>query len=198
MKTAAIVLNSPGPVAEILEEHVVCADGGLRHLGERKPDAVIGDLDSLGFVPEGTEVRRYPREKNETDGELAVDYCAERGFGRVVLYGALGGDAGHVFGNAGLLLRAAERGMEALIRERDLTMEAASGSFRKAVRRGERISLVPFGGDALVSSSSGLKYPLTNLLLRAGTGRGLSNVATDEEISLEIGSGRLLVIRYFN
>ena len=42
---------------------IVAADGGLDHLKKlgRKPDLILGDFDSLGYVPEGAEV--YPVER---------------------------------------------------------------------------------------------------------------------------------------
>ena len=51
---------------------VIAADGGLRHteaLG-LTPDIILGDFDSLGYVPEDSRV--FPVEKDDTDALLAV------------------------------------------------------------------------------------------------------------------------------
>ncbi len=71
------------------EDLVIAADGGLRHtqaLGI-KPRVMLGDFDSLGYIPKGGEV--FPVEKDDTDAMLAVRRGLMDGFDRFVLYGAL-------------------------------------------------------------------------------------------------------------
>ena len=58
------------PIAS--EDFVIAADGGLNYtkaLG-LTPQAIIGDFDSLHYIPTGAEV--YPVEKDDTDSMLAV------------------------------------------------------------------------------------------------------------------------------
>ena len=78
---------------------LLAADGGTRHalsLG-LMPSIVIGDLDSLSEADRqrlenaGTRLLQRPRDKNETDLELALYYALEQGFTRVVILAALGG-----------------------------------------------------------------------------------------------------------
>ena len=54
------------------EDYILAADGGLRHLQKLHvaPHGILGDFDSLGFVPEGACV--FPVEKDDTDSMLAV------------------------------------------------------------------------------------------------------------------------------
>src|SRR5512135_2029316 len=69
------------------DDDIYAADGGTRHalaLG-LLPSIVIGDMDSLS--PEdrirlnagGAEIRQYPRNKDKTDLELALDLAVEEG-----------------------------------------------------------------------------------------------------------------------
>ncbi|HEY6607734.1 MAG TPA: thiamine diphosphokinase, partial [Candidatus Limnocylindria bacterium] len=79
---------------------VVAADGGGRALDElgRRPDVVIGDLDSI--EPElvdrlgaaGARVERHPADKDASDTELAVLHALDAGADQIVLLGAVGGD----------------------------------------------------------------------------------------------------------
>lgn len=71
---------------------VVAADGGLAYL-ERlgiMPDVVLGDFDSLGYMPSYANVLPYPKEKDDTDMMLAVRYGLDKGYRNFVLYGGLG------------------------------------------------------------------------------------------------------------
>ena len=73
------------------EDLVIAADGGLSHtrkLGLR-PDVILGDFDSLGFVPEGANV--FPVEKDDTDAMLAVRHGLKAGCRQFLLYGSLDG-----------------------------------------------------------------------------------------------------------
>ncbi|MBQ8729618.1 MAG: thiamine diphosphokinase, partial [Lachnospiraceae bacterium] len=53
---------------------IIAADGGLRHLEGIgvKPEFVIVDFDSLGYVPSDLKVIQKPVEKDETDMYLAI------------------------------------------------------------------------------------------------------------------------------
>ena len=63
------------------DDYIICADGGTRHalaLG-LKPHLVIGDMDSIDkeqwqkLKNAGVPIELFPRDKNETDLELALD-----------------------------------------------------------------------------------------------------------------------------
>ena len=74
-----------------LGDFVIAADGGLRHTKKLSilPDEILGDFDSLGYVPDTGVV--YPVEKDDTDTMLAVRRGLELGFRRFVIYGGLEG-----------------------------------------------------------------------------------------------------------
>ena len=74
-------------------DFLIAADAGyaaLRTAGIA-PDLVIGDFDSLGFVPEHPNVLTHSPVKDDTDLILAIRWALERGWNRFELYGALGG-----------------------------------------------------------------------------------------------------------
>ncbi|PJF45860.1 MAG: thiamine diphosphokinase, partial [Candidatus Thermofonsia Clade 3 bacterium] len=63
------------------DDYLVAADGGALHwlaLG-RTPHVVVGDLDSLpadlveSLAAQGVRIERHPREKDQTDIELAIE-----------------------------------------------------------------------------------------------------------------------------
>ncbi len=93
-------------------DSLYAADGGTRHalaLG-LLPSVVIGDLDSL--TPDdrqrleagGVEIQQYPRDKDKTDLELALDYChSNRTATKSSSSARLGGRLDQTLGNLSLL-----------------------------------------------------------------------------------------------
>ena len=73
------------------DDYVLAADGGLVHLQKLglAPDGIIGDFDSLGYVPQNAQV--FPVEKDDTDAMLAVRKGLQLGYREFILYGALDG-----------------------------------------------------------------------------------------------------------
>ncbi len=67
------------------DDFVICADGGYNYAVKFNitPDCIIGDMDSVKTDISGKETMVYPREKDYTDGELAVRLAIEKGFGVV-------------------------------------------------------------------------------------------------------------------
>src|SRR5829696_8096948 len=92
-------------------DYIICADGGTRHalaLG-LKPNLVIGDMDSIDkeqwqkLKNAGVPIELFPRDKDETDLELAIDRAIELKPKTLLIIGALGGRLDQTFGNTALL-----------------------------------------------------------------------------------------------
>lgn len=68
----------------------------------------VGDFDSMKEEDlkklEGYEMIRHPIMKDETDSELALRLCTERGYQKIVLYGAISGRVDHTISNIRLLM----------------------------------------------------------------------------------------------
>jgi thiamine pyrophosphokinase len=187
---------------------VLAVDAGASWLAEigRRPDALVGDLDSVdprlvaGLEADGVTVERYPTEKDASDTELAVGYALRRGATEVVLIGGFGGDRlDHGLANL-LLLLAAPRSEWPRAR-----LTAVKGGTQvRAIRDGESlvldappgtlVSLLPVGGDAEGLVTSGLRYPLDDESLAQGSTRGLSNEVVAAPASVRLRRGALLVI----
>jgi thiamine pyrophosphokinase len=181
---------------------VICADGGVD--AARKwgivPHVVIGDCDSASASAvawarrRGARVLRYPRDKDKTDTELAVEHALAAGAARVDILGALDGRVDHALANVGLLLQAERRRCRArLLRDR---VEVFVARHRTPLpgRRGDLVSLLPLFGPAAGITTVGLRYPLRNGRLRPGSTRGVSNVVVRPPASVTVGQGRLLVV----
>ena len=73
------------------EDYIIAADGGLNHTNNLgiTPNGILGDFDSLGYMPEGSLV--FPVEKDDTDAMLAIRKGLELGYREFYLYGSLDG-----------------------------------------------------------------------------------------------------------
>src|SRR3990167_2962187 len=92
-------------------DKIICADGGLRFAKKLgiKPDILIGDFDSLkksdfsGLNKNKTKVLRFPKEKDKTDTQLALEYALSSGAGEIIMLGSLGGRVDHMLANIHIL-----------------------------------------------------------------------------------------------
>jgi len=183
---------------------VIAADGGGRHatrLG-RRVDIWVGDGDSIAETAlaeldaAGTSIRRYSTDKDETDAELALLAAVDAGAERITILGALGGARiDHELGNLWLLALPSLGGRDVRLLDAAARVRLiGAGSLDLAGRTGDTVSLLPFAGDAIGVTTSGLRYPLTDEPLLAGPARGLSNLRVAETASVTLTAGRLLVI----
>lgn len=207
----ALVLAGGGPVdsrvARVLPAAalVVAADSGLsqaRLLGLH-PDLLVGDLDSVepaevaAVAASGTRVERHPAEKNEIDLELALDAACDAGAATILLVAGAGGRLDMVLAN--LLVTALPRyervHIEGWIGSAWFAVARPNRTVEIRGRPGELVSILPLGGHAAGITTTGLRYPLHDEALGAGTTRGVSNEITGADATVTIGSGVALVIR---
>ncbi len=178
------------------EDYVIAADGGLRHtekLGLR-PDAVLGDFDSLGFAPEGANV--FPVEKDDTDAMLAVRHGLKQGFREFFLYGGLDGPRlDHTVANFQTLQFLCDHGAYGYLVGKDiLATVLREGSITFPAGLSGTISVFCLGPDAKGVTEQGLYYPLEDATLTSGFPLGASNHFTGEEASVSVKRGSLLLL----
>jgi thiamine pyrophosphokinase len=183
---------------------VVGADGGAAAVlaAGSRPDAVVGDFDSLAprdhtaLAAAGAQVVRHPRDKDQTDLELALLLAAQRGATKVTILGALGGPRlDHALGNVLLLAMPELAGREVTLLDGTHEVFLLAGPARRAIagRPGDLVSLMPLAGDAAGITTSGLRYALDRGSLAFGRSRGISNQLTGRQGSISLDHGRLLV-----
>ena len=183
-------------LAEPVEGTVIAADGGLRHLGQLAltADVIIGDFDSLGYVPQNANV--FPVEKDDTDAMLAVRKGLELGCDRFVLYGALEGPRlDHTVANFQTLQFLADRGAQGFLVGKDTVVTVIkNGSLVLPALQEGIVSVFCMGRDATGVIIEGLQYPLENGMLSAGFPLGVSNHFVGQEAKISVEDGSLLVL----
>lgn len=195
----AIVLNCGTPIVrKISADKVICCDGGY-NVCPVPADVILGDFDSLTLPDdvEATVVQHDPH-KNASDGELAVYYARDEfAADEIVFYGVLGGRYDHTLCNFAIMKLACDLGISKVRAEEDgLNIHYVKGSFDLTTQKGETISILPYGGNAIVTCSHNLEYPLEDLLLTGADSRGLSNVSLGGKVNINVKYGGVLVFRY--
>jgi thiamine pyrophosphokinase len=205
-----IIIFANGELPDLTKTHallcagdtVICADGGTRHvlaLGVR-PDLIIGDLDSTDqetirkFREEGVKIESYPRDKNETDLELAINRAIEMNPERLVIVAALGGRLDQTLANITLL--ADPRLSKFHVRLDDGVEEIQLCRDRVEVhgRAGDLVSLIPWQGPVSGIQTEGLRWPLHRETLYPDKTRGISNEMVGDTAFVAMESGLLLIV----
>jgi thiamine pyrophosphokinase len=187
---------------------VIAADSGLASAAPLglSVDRVVGDLDSVDPAlladarAAGVQVDEYPPDKDRTDLAIAMDTALAASPERILVVGGHGGRLDHFLGNAALLASPDYADVEvvALMGEAHVTVvhgrgDAASRALRGQV--GDLVSLVPFHGDAVGVSTSGLRFGLTDATLPAGSSLGVSNEFSEPEAQVSLRAGVLLAVQ---
>lgn len=197
MKTCVIFCAGEfGGLAEPVEDAVIiAADGGLRHaqaLG-LTPDVILGDFDSLGYVP--ADARVYPVEKDDTDTMLAVRQGLALGCRRFLIYGGLEGPRlDHTVANLQTLAFLADHGAEGYLLGNSWVTVVKDGGITFPAQSEGLISLFCLGAEAENVTVRGLQYGLERGKLTAGFPLGVSNHFVGRKSSIFVEKGSLWVI----
>ena len=175
---------------------LIAADGGYSKIEDKASiDLIVGDFDSLGYVPDGN-VLKLKKEKDETDTDVAAEYAAKKGADEIVFYACLGGRPDHALANLQLGVRLAGRGVKVRFVSKDFTVYLINcAALYLPARESGRVSV--FSPDTTEGVTiKGLKYTADGITLTNKTALGVSNefIGKDAEISAE--KGTLIIFVY--
>ena len=178
------------------DDYIIAADGGYAHVQKLglEPDCILGDFDSLGFVPDSARV--FPVEKDDTDAMLAVRRGLELGHREFLLYGSLDGPRlDHTVANFQTLQFLADRGAWGYLMGTDYIVTVVkNGQLRFPETATGILSVFCMGSDARGVTLTGLQYGLENGTLSPGFPLGVSNHFTGEAATISVADGSLLVL----
>jgi thiamine pyrophosphokinase len=150
----------------------------------------ISDPALLQRYP-ANRVRRARPDKDETDTELALEALSEVGARRIMIVGGGGGRLDHLLAILAIFERRDHP--VAWLTDRDEVV-AVDDAIAVSAAEGVTVSFFPIGEEPCRMTSQGLKWPLDPLSWRHGD-HGLSNEITEERATVQMRTGRLLMIR---
>jgi thiamine pyrophosphokinase len=177
---------------------IIAADGGFNHLKKAMitPHVLLGDFDSIESLPESKsfKILTFPKEKDFTDIELAIEHAIVKGCDSICLAGATGSRLDHSIANIFLLRKLYESGIESEIVDEHHEMFLINGHKTLYGFEGALLSLLPL--DPIVSGVTlkGFKYPLENASIRMGDTIGISNIVISKNCEINASNGLLLGI----
>lgn len=187
------------------EALVIAADSGWDHavsLG-LTPHVLVGDLDSIS--PASLAVARessvaiveHPRDKDATDAELALGIAMEHAVDSIHVMTGGGDRLDHVLGALHILGTPAQGGVRTTCAAGNAFIHVATIHHPATVRAriGETMSLLPVGGRVHVTSTTGLRWSLSEEVLHPFSSRGISNIATEAAVTVQVAEGVLFVIQ---
>jgi thiamine pyrophosphokinase len=185
-------------LAALPQPHVIAADAGAATALAFgfTPDLVIGDFDSIDSETLGPlKLERFPRDKDLTDGELAVERALQLDVSEIFLVGFLGGPRlDQALANI-LLLTALE--VPAILLDEQNECVVVRHDHTWTAEPNEVISLIPVSETVEGVTTEGLRWPLRGETLTRGQTRGISNEPTATEVRVRVASGTLLITRHF-
>jgi thiamine pyrophosphokinase len=172
---------------------IIAADSGYdsaQKLGYQS-DLLIGDMDSIVGNHANTETVVFPKDKDHTDTELALLKARDSGADQILLIGGGGGRLDHFLGIYHCFFRKLHPDHwlthSAYIQRIDQPCELHG-------KKGGELSFIPISTEGLICKTWGLKWPLNALPWKLGD-VGISNVAMEDSIRIEIQSGALLCVQ---
>ena len=198
-------LRHPESVPGLIREgdYIIAADGGMHHCTQLgiTSHLVVGDFDSLNepelnaLQASGINLARYDPRKDFTDLELALEHAQRSGATVALVFGALGGRWDQTLAN--LLLPAAKTlsGLEIRLLDgaQEISLLREGENCRLEGRPGDTLSLIPLTLEASGVVTQGLEYPLRRETLYLGGTRGISNVFIEQQASVSLEEGLLLI-----
>jgi thiamine pyrophosphokinase len=207
LKTALVFAAAPveptphlrSRLARLQQPVVIAADAGARTALAfgYTPDVVLGDFDSLDPSGLGLPVEAFPRDKDQTDGQLAIERALHYSPTELVLVGFLGGPRLDMAVANVLLLTGIEVPTVLLDGHNECRVLRGPADHEWAPEPTEIISLIPITPVVDGVTTSGLRWSLNDETLRQEETRGVSNEPLTKTARVVVARGSLLLTRHF-
>lgn len=175
----------------------VCAcDGGYKIAIENniKVDLLIGDFDSLDFVPNNVKVIRLNPIKDDTDVFAAINEGIKLGFDTFYIYGATGKREEHTIANIQILHYLAKNNLNGKLVNNKKIYEVLHNETKSFNDKMSGYFSMFSLSDTSIVTLKNFKYNVTNYTLANSFPLGIDNEFIGKESSIEVKDGFVLII----
>ena len=190
--------------------NIIAVDGGLKAVFKLNivPNHIVGDFDTIEesilakyLYNPNIKIHKYNPEKDFTDTYIAVKLAVDMESSSIDILGGTGTRLDHTLANLQMLQLPLEKAITATIlnpqnKIRLLGEQLNSLVIKKSKNSYKYISLIPMTDQVIGISTKGLKYNLINRVFdkSINISLGVSNEILDNECTISIYKGKLLVI----
>lgn len=177
-------------------DFIIAADKGIENVKKLglTADVVLGDFDSLGYIPEEKNKIVLPVRKDDTDIAYAVKYALEKGCDRFYVYGAIGGLLDHTFANIQIAAFLAKQGVWGEFIGDDFTICCLTNG-RMQLEKADKGRFSMFALDKATGVSlNGLSYTAEDREFDQFYPIGVSNEFIGQKAEIEVRNGTLLLM----
>ena len=184
--------------SRLKSDFVIACDKGYKicKLLDIEPDMIIGDFDSLGYIPEASNITVLPVRKDDTDLGFAINKAISLNAKEIYVYGAVGGRLDLTVANISLCAAACKKGIKTVFFGDDFDFTVIkSGQILNFSDPKHKKTVSVFAHEKCSGVNlSGFEYNLQNACLDPFFPLGVSNSLKDTEAEISLTSGLLLVL----
>lgn len=153
---------------------------------------ILGDFDSADR-PDLSNVIVFPKEKDQTDSELALDFAVAKGYNSIWFIAPFGGRIDHTVANLNLLLYARSLGVSLKLYDGENFVCLFDEGIYHPSDEYQYYSFFPTEETAMISLS-GFKYPLDRFTIKRERSLCVSNESKDSNLKVEVHQGSVLCV----
>lgn len=193
-------------------DYIVAVDGGFAYLDRLnipidRANAVVGDFDSLGYIPSHHNLYKYDSDKNDTDTILAIKLGIKQGCDEFHIYFGMGGRFDHTLANLQSLKFISSYSITHhkytttsfsgyLYDKHNIITAITNSSITFGSDKTGYISCFAFDESAHGVSEVGLKYEIDNVTLTNSFPLGVSNEFNGNKATISVTDGTLIITTY--
>ncbi|MDP7978005.1 thiamine diphosphokinase [Bacillus multifaciens] len=180
-------------------------DRGVYHLLQYgiMPEVTFGDYDSVTkeelvwMQKQKHDLHIVPKEKDQTDLEIAINWALKQRPEQIRIFGATGGRLDHSLANIQMLIKGLQSNTSiSIVDYKNEISVKESGTYTIEENSAfPYISFVPVTEIVTGITLRGFKYPLTDKTIKWGSTLCISNELVAEKGTFSFTSGILMVIR---
>lgn len=207
-----ILSNGEYGETEIYKEYIknadkiICADGGANQAYKMGviPDYIIGDMDSIKteikeyFLENNVLFKKFPRRKDFTDTQLALNLAEDIGAREIIFFGTMGKRLDHTLSNLYCSIDTVLKGIKVTHITPEYKVYLLNQTQEIQGTKGDLVSVFSLTDFSYGVSEQGFEYPLENVIMENKKPYAVSNVLTDEKGIISIEEGILAVFHYYN
>ena len=169
----------------------IAVDGGYKFFEKIKinPDVLIGDFDSVKLpkkISPTIEIYKFPKKKDKTDFELALDYCFKNKADIIEVVMPDYGEIDHLLGNVVLLGKGFKPGIKIKLINYNYEIYPVKNSrLTISGMKSDIVSVIP-NSNKVKMSCIGMDYNVKNLSLSSTSSRALRNRIKNRRSVFEI------------